>query len=399
MIPSIVSCAEEIGSAQGIVMDEATEAAIDYAVEVISESASEKSEEEIEEYAFCFMQGAQPEHEIRVLGMCPLYGLDEKLTGYYVLFLRDGEPSGYVLISFLHVGTPVVDLAFDGLGIFDNIQDIQMYADTERVKYLGPDEFYVKNLNTNDTYTSLFNHQIITEAEATRIYQNTLLDFQEKVEQLGTMDDTSARGIWGGIIDWTDTTLDGTTEYKLPGFGSGGSYWVTKDFVVNEGIQHCAPTAATNVLWYRGFQCTTNTNNIIRTRVTSGNTNLQKAQFMFQRLFTGMSTGGGGAGTPYANIPSGYTYFLGVSPQSGGVWNYREIIGFPNIFDAIAEQCPIHLHIEKDGVGHGLFVLGRIRDTGGSKYLIVLDGSKRYGRLVVAGYYSNVRGYKIYVTV
>ena len=86
---------------------------------------------------------------------------------------------------------------------------------------------------------------------------------------------------------------------------------------------------------------------------------------------------------------------MGVAPQSGGVWNYREVKGFPQIFDTVIEQCPIHLHIEKDGVGHGLFVLGRIRDTGGSKYLIVLDGSKRYGRLVVAGYYSNVRGYKI----
>ena len=59
------------------------------------------------------MQGSQPEHDVRVLGMCPLYGLDDNLTGYYVLFLRDGEPNGYLLISFLHVGTPVVDLAFD----------------------------------------------------------------------------------------------------------------------------------------------------------------------------------------------------------------------------------------------------------------------------------------------
>ena len=159
VIPRVISHAEDIDTTQSeesategtMVMDEVTEAAINHAGEVISVSTSEKSEEEIEEYALHFMQGAQPEREIKVLGMCPLYELDEKLTGYYVLFLRDGEPSGYILISFLHVGTPVVDLAFDGLDIFDDIQDVQMYADTEKVKYLGSDEFYVKNLSTDGT--------------------------------------------------------------------------------------------------------------------------------------------------------------------------------------------------------------------------------------------------------
>lgn len=293
--------------------------------------------------------------------MCPLYELDEKLTGYYVLFLRDGEPSGYILISFLHVGTPVVDLAFDDLDIFDDIQDVQMYADTEKVKYLGSDEFYVKNLSTDGTYTSLFDNQVVTEAEATQIYNESLLDYQEKLREIGAADVAVTGGIRDGVIDWTDTTLDSTTEYKIPGFGSGGSYWATYDF---DTYSHCSPTALTNIMWYRGWQSTTNVNNIIRSK-----------------------------------FPSGIQSFLGVAPQSGGVWNYREVKGFPQIFDTVIEQCPIHLHIEKDGVGHGLFVLGRIRDTGGSKYLIVLDGSKRYGRLVVAGYYSNVRGYKIYVTV
>lgn len=409
MISPIVSHAEDLDAAQNeesategtIVMDEAAETAISHAGEIISVSAAEKSEEEIREYALRFMQGSQPEHDVRVLGMCPLYGLDDNLTGYYVLFLRDGEPNGYLLISFLHVGTPVVDLAFDGLGIFDDTQDVQMYTNTERVRYLGPDEFYVKNLSTNGTYISLFDNQVITETEAIQIYNKSLLNYQEKLQEIGAADVAAADiaaggGIGGGIIDWTDTTLDGTTEYKIPGFGSGGSYWTTYDFDTHD---QCSPTSLTNIMWYRGWQSTTNVNNIMRSKVPSGSTNAATASTMFWRLYTLLNTNLGDTGTEYARVPRGIQSFLGVAPQSGGVWNYREVKGFPVLFDTVAEQCPIHMHIERGEEGHAVFVLGRIRDTGGSKYLIVLDGWHRYGRLVVAGYYSDVKGYKIYITV
>ncbi|MCU6686497.1 hypothetical protein OCV99_08030 [Dorea acetigenes] len=170
--------------------------------------------------------------------------------------------------------------------------------------------------------------------------------------------------------------MDGTTEYKIPGFGSGWSYWVTKDFVAED---HCAPTALTNILWYRGWQSTTNANNIIRNKVTNGSTDAATATNLFWRLYTLLGTNGGNPGTPYANVPSALTHYLGVTPQSGGVWNYREVELFPVLFDTVAEQCPIYMKIERGEKGHAVFVLGRIRDTGGSKYLIVLDGWNRKG--------------------
>ncbi|MEI3219129.1 MAG: hypothetical protein V8S08_05205 [Lachnoclostridium sp.] len=66
VIPRVISHAEDIDTTQSeesategtMVMDEVTEAAINHAGEVISVSTSEKSEEEIEEYALHFMQGA-----------------------------------------------------------------------------------------------------------------------------------------------------------------------------------------------------------------------------------------------------------------------------------------------------------------------------------------------------
>ena len=113
--------------------------------------------------------------------------------------------------------------------------------------------------------------------------------------------------------------------------------------------------------------------------MTNGSTDAATATNLFWRLYTLLGTNGGNPGTPYANVPSALTHYLGVTPQSGGVWNYREVELFPVLFDTVAEQCPIYMKIERGETGHAVFVLGRIRDTGGSKYLIVLDGWNRKG--------------------
>lgn len=160
--------------------------------------------------------------------------------------------------------------------------------------------------------------------------------------------------IEGGIIDWSQGSLNPSSIYKIPNFGDGGSYWKTSEFVSSD---HCAPTAATNILWYWGWHASTNTKNIVRNKISSSGTNLQKAQRIFQIVFTGMGTNVGSSGTPYANIPSGYTYYLGVKPGNG--WNYRELTGFTNIYNTITEQCPIDMYVSVTGAAHELFVLGR----------------------------------------
>lgn len=390
---------EDAQNEEMMVMDAVAIESVNQASEIVSASSTEKSQEEVEEYALSFMQGSQPEHDIKVLDMYPLYGMDDKLTGYYVLFLTDGEPNGYILISFLHEGCPVVELAFEGLGIFENLEESQLNTNQMPVRYIGPDEFYVESPQKAGAYTSLYNKQVITAEIAFEVYNNSLLSLHEKLNQ----PDVSVQSdVWGGISNWNEGSLDPNTIYKIPNFGQGGSYWTMSDFYA---VNHCAPTAATNILWYWGWHATTNANNCVRNKVNSNFSRGQQAQQIFWRLHEAMDTNYAGedSGTKRKNILNGYASFLGSTPGSGRVWNYKDLSGFLQVYNTITEQCPIHMSIYKnvngEMEGHGMFALGRAQSTGQSKYVIVMDGSWRTGRLVRQYYYDSVKGYKIYVSL
>lgn len=161
-----------------LVSDEATINAVNRAEKIVSANASEKSIEEVEEYALSFMQKSQPGFDIKVLSICPLYGLNNEITGYYVLFLRNEPPNGYLLISFLHEGEPVVELAFEGLGIFDGSESFRTNLDKAQIKYLGSDELYIKDSRHENAYKSLYDGHTITGDIATNIYNDALLSLQ-----------------------------------------------------------------------------------------------------------------------------------------------------------------------------------------------------------------------------
>lgn len=99
---------------------------------MVAASSQEKTVEEIELYALNFMSKSQPGHDIQIHTMDPMYDMDDNITGYYVTFIRDGIPAGYILISFLHAGSPVVELSLDGLGIMENASKTRMFTDTEK---------------------------------------------------------------------------------------------------------------------------------------------------------------------------------------------------------------------------------------------------------------------------
>ena len=382
-------------SDESIVMDEVTITSINEAGEIVVESSSEKNQAEVEAYALSFMQESQPDNDIRLLGTCPPYGMDDKLTGYYIMFLRDGEPNGYVLISFLHVGNPIVTLAFEGLGIFEDVQNLQVYTSQNCVKYIGPDEFYVESSNNMGTYTSLYDGSTITVQKASEIYNDSLLNLYEKLQQ---PDASIQSGIQSGILDWELGHLDSATVYKIPNFGQGGSYWKTSDFSADD---HCAPTAATNILWYWGWHATSSTSNRVRNRIYNTGSNHSMAIQIFQLAYAGMGTNIHSTGTQRKNILKGYTNYLGVQPQSGGVWNYKDLLNFTAIYNTITEQCPIQMSLYKGDDGHSVFALGRAQGTTQNhyKYIIILDGWNRYGRLVGQNYYDSIKGYKIYISV
>lgn len=93
-----------------------------FSLVIVNTSATENSSNIpfIEEYALNFMRTSQNDDDIELLTVKEMYDLDDNITGYYVLFQKDATPAGYVLISMLVEGNPVVDFALEGAGIFES---------------------------------------------------------------------------------------------------------------------------------------------------------------------------------------------------------------------------------------------------------------------------------------
>lgn len=360
-------------------------------IEIIENSSTEKTVSEIQQYALSFMQNSQPDHDIKVMSTYPLYGMDDNITGYYITFYRDDVPNGFVLISFLHTGTPIVTCSFEGLGIIENVENSWRYLYTDDLKYLGPDELYLENDSTG-VYTSITDDTALQESDVESIYQNSLAALHTNVETVQMMNDTSSGTIYDGVINWDAVILDQSTIYKLPEFGVGSSYWIMNDFLATN---HCSPTACTNVLWYWGWQFNPYSNNNVRLRINAEGSLFSQASQVFWKVYDGAGTTD--SGTPVVNIPNAFEYYFG-TPAGTGVWAYRRVDGFTSVYNTIIENCPICMNFFKGtGLGHSVFALGRAQDTSDNNYVIVLDGWVRSGRLVIDNYYNNVSGYKIFV--
>lgn len=101
-----------------------------------------------EEVALSFMRNSLgKETDIEIQNTTPFYDLDGKVTAYCVSFLRDSKPGGYVLISLITSGDPIVEFSFEGPSIADVIQEDSIMnisrsnADTP-IYYLGPEMLF-----------------------------------------------------------------------------------------------------------------------------------------------------------------------------------------------------------------------------------------------------------------
>lgn len=168
-------------------------------------------------------------------------------------------------------------------------------------------------------------------------------------------------------------------------------------------MDHCAPTAGTNVLWYWGKM--KNRWNVMG-KLTGYSTDKAKAQAIFDTLTLYMGTIPGLIGTWRQNILSGYQAFFGVQPSDGGVWNYLNIANgasFNTYKTNLHDDCPIHLSLRTNtpgtsgGEGHSVMNIGYGYSTVGTPYLFVMDGWNNYGRFVKWNYYPDIIGIKIWV--
>lgn len=198
-----------------------------------------------EEVALSFMRNSLgKETDIEIQNTTPFYDLDGKVTAYCVSFLRDSKPGGYVLISLITSGDPIVEFSFEGPSIADVIQEDSIMnisrsnADTP-IYYLGPEMLFLQGSKSTTV------EDVITGEE----HQKEVVNAMYKDQLAKTPMPAYSNG--EGILDWADSNINSSSIYKITGFGNGSDYWLMDE--LSDGSV-CAPTAATNVIWYWGVQ-------------------------------------------------------------------------------------------------------------------------------------------------
>lgn len=346
----------------------------------------------VKDYALNFMQTSQKSDRIDVDSIEEMYDLNGAITGYYVVFVKDNTPAGYMVISLLTEGNPVVDFSLEGKGIYE-MDELKSSTDGDKNKliYTGPDCIY-RETGTNELY-SIFERKSVSKEAVDKKY----VEFTENSTKETGISRGGEGSIYDGVIDWDDAGLDTSTVFKINDFGAGTDYWLMTEFST-EGV--CAPTAGTNILWYWGYgRGASNVTNPLSGYATDSD----KATYIFDTLYDGMGTTSIG-GTWDTNVPDGYEEYFGES-AGNGKWNYATISdgsAYSVFKTALDDQCPIHLQVRMSTNpfttnGHDLFNFGYASGTDGTKYLFVMDGWYTRGRFVKFDYYPVVKGYKIWV--
>jgi hypothetical protein len=362
------------------------------------------TENDIRQYALNFMQNSQHNDAIMIKEFTPLYDPLNNTTGYYVTYSNEGNDAGYLLLSLITNGSPVVEFSFDGSGPIQdsgatsvtNSTESNIAAGESRYIYTGPDSLFVPE--QGQEYYSVYKQKKISKPDIKK-------DFIEKYPKAAKLSESysntgSSVNIYDGIIDWADADVDSSSVFKISSFGSGTDYWLMTDFSTG-GV--CCPTAATNILWYWGFKrgCTSITN---KTEVANASTNKAKATAIFNILYDGMGTDE--EGTYDSNILDGYKSFFGKSASSSGPWNYSKISNgssYSSYQSALNGNCPVMLILHtKNGLfskgdGHAVYAFGYANSTNNDNYIFVMDGWNTYGRFVKFDYYPYFFGYKIWV--
>lgn len=356
---------------------------------VHAENGKEISIGFIEQYAIHFMRGSQEKDTIEVDRLFPLYGVNNEITGYYVTFTDSGVESGYMVISMLTTGSPVVEFSFEGQGRLMEVLNKRKTqgSDFDGILYTGPDSFFIPE---QDGYYSIYDQKEASMDSITLEYEEFKAD-AKKVEMRST------HPIENGIIDWAGSNVQASTIKKIINFGSGTDYWMMDDFEENAG--NCYPTAATNILWYWGKMrgCAS-----VKNAVSCTSYNSITATKIYNRIHNKM--GSNSSSTFDFMIIAGFGGFFNTPAQDGGVWNYKKISKnspYSSYVTALNGECPIFL-VLKEGTsifstGHGVFAFGYATGYNGEKFLFVMDGWNNYGRFVKFDYYKKIFGFKIWV--
>lgn len=345
------------------------------------------TESEIAEAALGYMRRSQDSQTITIDRIQSFADLDGNPSAYCVSFNDNGQPAGFLLLSLLVTGDPVVELGFDGHGPNENIP-VATRASNCSLIYTGPGGLYIDT--GDDSLTSLLDGSEVDLATV----EESSEEYQEYLNTQASIQVASDGTIYDGIIDWSEGNVDMNTRYKIANFGSGTDYWLMDDFM-DGGV--CAPTAATNIVWYWAFgRDRQNASDPVK----AISSNASKARSIFNAMFIGMGTSTT-LGTWDTSVPDGYDYYF----ESRSDWDYDTIpqsSSYSDFTSYLDDDIPIHLQVRMNNnpfstEGHDMFTLGYASSTTGTDYLWVMTGWESNGWLVKYDYYPVVKGYAVWV--
>lgn len=345
------------------------------------------------DYALYFMSNSQAGRTLEVSDFLHLTDGNGQTTGYYITFTSHGTPAGYIILSLLTVGSPVVEFSFEGRG---PIEASSISAGSEMLAI----DAAVHNQGTGAEiiYTGADSLFIpMQTGEYLAVYQQELVNRSECLQNEASLQSTNGDvDLYDGIIDWSEANINGDSGFIIEKFGKEADYWLMNQF---SSGKVCSPTAATNILWYWGFK---RNRSSIANKVSAQETDFDKASLIFDLVRIGMGTDEE-SGTSMSKILGGYTTFFGNT--SRGEWGYDEVkngSSFDKYETLLRRHIPIHLTIRTNqftflGKGHDVMAMGGAESETGEKYLYVMDGWNSYGRFVKFDYYPYISGYAIVV--
>lgn len=298
----------------------------------------------------------------------PFRDLDGNLTAYCVSFNNTDRAAGFLFLSLLVNGDPVVALGFDGHGPNDQVKEsnglLTAQSSENDFIYTGPGGLY-KRENAQEL-TSLLSGENVSASEVEDEYRNYLESAHSSNRSV-----FASNGTIGGVIDWPAENVRASSAYKISEFGAGTDYWLMNDLSAGDNI--CAPAAAINIIWYWAFGRKYSN----ASRPVKGITDrAAKARSIYNRVASGM--GVTSLGTWDTNVPKGYANYF----EKSSDWGYRELpksSGYGEFVSTLSSNIPIHLQVRMNNnpftsEGHDMFTLGYAPSTTGSRYLWVMTG-------------------------
>ena len=346
--------------------------------------AEYKDFKSVVEYVACSFMRNSYDKDFRVRETTEFVDFQGNITAYHVALSINDKPCGYVLISLLTEGDPIVEFSYEGDGLVDTISKTipECNSIDNPLVYLGPDLLFI-NDNKSNLAIDVFTGKTYKSDDIKNDFGNIQI----------VRDSGYSNG--GGMLDWSNASVSANSIFEIYEFGSSSDYWTIN--TLSSGGNYCAPTAGTNIIWYWGEH-----RNRSWVQPFNYSTNQLNAQAVFNILKSAMMTLS--TGTADFMVPNGYNTYLSAygtyySISAVTTNNYNSFV------TALNSDCPVHTMLRPNSSptcdGHDVMALGYAQSTTGTDYLIIMDGWTNISRVLNFSYYTSgtrlIKGYKIWV--